>query len=131
MISDALLAQPDNLFGWIPVCLGTGIGLYFTLGQEPSVLIFAVGGLIGLALLVLARLASTAIAPLILAGAGLVKWRVGAVSAPVLTFRNYGPIEGHLANIDRSASDAVRLTLDNVVLARMSPDRTPAKVRIS
>ena len=136
-ISDALLAQRDNLFGWVPVCLGAGIGLYFTLGEEPALISFAIGGVIGLALLVLARLANTAIAPLILAavlvlaGAGLAKWRVEAVSAPVLTFRYYGPVEGRLVNVDRSASDAVRLTLDNVVLARMSPERTPAKVRIS
>ena len=136
-ISDALLAQRDNLFGWVPVCLGAGIGLYFTLGEEPALISFATGGVISLALLVLARLANTAIAPLILAavlvlaGAGLAKWRVEAVSAPVLTFRYYGPVEGRLVNVDRSASDAVRLTLDNVVLARMSPERTPAKVRIS
>ena len=34
-------------------------------------------------------------------------------------------------HIDRSSSDAVRLTLDHVVLARMPPARTPAKVRAS
>ena len=53
------------------------------------------------------------------------------MAAPILTFRYYGPIEGRLVNIDRSASDAVRLTLDRVLLSRMSPERTPAKVRVS
>ncbi len=136
-LSDALLSQRDNLFGWVPVCLGIGIGWYFALGAEPALPLFVIGGLIGLVLLALARQAPTAFSPLILAavlilaGAGLAKWRVEAVSAPVLTFRYYGPIEGRLVNIDRSASDAVRLTLDNVVLERMSPERTPAKVRIS
>jgi competence protein ComEC len=49
----------------------------------------------------------------------------------VLSFRYYGPIEGRVVGIDRSASDALRLTLDQVFLNRISPDKTPARVRIS
>ena len=136
-ISDALLAQRDNLFGWVPVCLGIGIGVYFSLGQEPDLPVIWVGLAVGVTLLILARLVSTAFLPLLLAlvliltGAGLAKWRVTTVTEPVLNFRYYGPIEGRLVHIDRSSSDAVRLTLDHVVLARMAPARTPAKVRVS
>ncbi|WP_363157882.1 hypothetical protein [Yoonia sp.] len=45
-ISDALLAQRDNLFGWVPICLGIGIGVYFSMGQEPDlpVIWMGVGG---------------------------------------------------------------------------------------
>lgn len=68
---------------------------------------------------------------LIGAGAGLAKFRTEIVSSPVLGFRYYGPIEGRIVNIDRSGSDAERLALDRVVLNRMSPDRTPSKVRVS
>jgi competence protein ComEC len=57
--------------------------------------------------------------------------RAHAVSAPVLDFRYYGPVEGRVVGIDRSASDATRLTLDRVVLARTDPERLPWRVRIS
>ena len=57
--------------------------------------------------------------------------RAHSVSAPVLGYRYYGPVEGRIIAIDRSVSDKVRITLDRVVLARMSPARTPDKVRVS
>ena len=66
-----------------------------------------------------------------LLGAGLAKYRTEAVGTPALTFRYYGAVEGRVVNIDRSASDALRLTLDRVVLERMAPERTPARVRVS
>jgi competence protein ComEC len=65
------------------------------------------------------------------AGAGLAGLRTWAVAAPVLEFRYYGPIQGRIVGIDRSQSDAVRLTLDRVVLEDLSPDRTPHRVRVS
>lgn len=136
-ISDALLAQRDNLFGWVPICLGIGIGVYFSVGQEPGLPVIWAGALVGIGLLIFAGLVSTAYLPLVLAlvlvlaGAGLAKWRVASVTTPVLNFRYYGPIEGGPVHIDRSSSDAVRLTLDHVVLARMSPAGTPEKVRVS
>ncbi len=45
-------------------------------------------------------------------------WRAHAVAARCWDWRYYGPIEGRIVGIDRSASDAVRLTLDRVVLDR-------------
>ena len=57
--------------------------------------------------------------------------RAHVVAGPVLGFRYYGAVEGRIVNIDRSASDAVRLTLDRVVLERTAPDRTPHRVRVS
>ncbi|MCK0094719.1 ComEC family competence protein [Yoonia sp. F2084L] len=136
-VEAALLAQRGSLIGWVPVCLGVGVGTYFGLGSEPDMLLMAALGVAGVAALICARLVPTAFAPLlvavalVLAGVGVAKHRVSAVEAPVLTFRYYGPIEGRVVNIDRSASDAVRLTLDRVVLARMAPDRTPDRVRVS
>jgi competence protein ComEC len=132
-----LLAQRGALIGWVPVCLGCGIGGYFSLQDEPGMLAF--GGLIICALLfwALSRVVSVTYAPiiigliLVLLGAGLAKWRTSASEAPVLGFRYYGPIEGRVVGIDRSASDAPRLTLDQVVLADMSSARTPTRVRVS
>lgn len=132
-----LLAQRGAMIGWVPVCLAIGIGGYFALSQEPGVVLLAGLGGAACGLFIMARLVSVAYAPLViavilvLAGGGLAKFRADSMAAPVLTFRYYGPIEGRVVNIDRSASDAIRLTLDRVVLARMAPDRTPARVRMS
>ena len=52
-------------------------------------------------------------------------------ASPMLDFRYYGPVEGRIIEIDRSQSDKLRLTLDQVVLERTSPPRTPATVRVS
>ena len=87
--------------------------------------------------LILARIVRVAFAPLLVglvligAGAGIAKYRTEGVSSPVLGFRYYGAIEGRIINIDRSGSDALRLTLNRVILNRMSPNRTPSKVRVS
>ena len=136
-IENTLLHQRGQLFCWVPVCLGIGIGGYFGLAQEPDMIVLA-GLVIGcLCLAGLSRLVPVAFAPivvaimLILAGAGIAKLRAATLAGPVLEFRYYGPIEGRIVNIDRSSSDAVRLTLDRVKLSRMSPDRTPLHVRIS
>ena len=137
IIENALLAQRGHLFCWTPVCLGIGIGGYFSLRFEPDLMIFAAAA-VGLAILLMtARLVNVAAAPLIIAvvligiGATCAKVRTEAVAAPVHGFRYYGPIEGRVVNIDRSGSDAVRLTLDQVVLARMDTAKTPRKVRVS
>ncbi len=53
------------------------------------------------------------------------------VGAPVLSYRYYGPIEGRIIHIDRSGSDAQRLTLDRVRLAGQRPHDTPERVRLS
>ncbi len=131
------MAQRGALIGWVPVCLGIGIGTYFACAQEPGLIGLGTLALVVVGLVVMARLVRVAYAPLVMAlvliivGLGLAKTRTEAMSAPVLGFRYYGPIQGRIVNIDRSASDAVRLTLDQVVLARMAPHRTPERVRVS
>ena len=132
-----LLAQWGHLFCWVPVCLEIGIGGYFALRFEPDVMMFlGLGCLLALGL-ILARIVRVAFAPLLVglvligAGAGIAKYRTEDVSSPVFRFRYYGAIEGRIINIDRSGSDALRLTLNRVILNRMSPNRTPSKVRVS
>jgi len=136
-IENALLAQRGHLFCWVPVCLGIGIGGYFGLPAEPDALLF-VALVVPLGLIYAAsRMVRISFAPLLVslcligAGACIAKFRTDHVAAPVLGFRYYGPIEGRIVNIDRSGSDAVRLTLDQVKLDRMAPEKTPAQVRVS
>jgi competence protein ComEC len=125
------------LFPWVPVLMALGIGLWFALPWEPGARAYAAGvaALCGLLALwrwgpELARPVVMALACVLLGGlaAGL---RAHLVAAPVLGFRYYGPVEGRIIWIDRSQGDDLRVTLDRVVLDRVSPDRTPATVRIS
>ncbi|QDC09319.1 ComEC/Rec2 family competence protein [Oceanicola sp. D3] len=131
------LAQRGHLLLWSPVCLGLGIGCYFSLLSEPTGGQISVAVAAAFAALILARLAGEMAGPLFLALAlvlcgGALGWlRTAMVAAPVLEFRYYGPVEGRIIDIDRSQSDAVRLTLDQVRLGDMAPARLPARVRVS
>lgn len=140
-ISGRLERFAGRLLLFAPVCLGSGIGLYFALPVEPDWIgwsVIALGtvlaGLVGWQL-ARGRLAgigflsfgvATVLAGLLVAGA-----RTELVRAPVLGFRYYGPVEGRVVKIDRSASDAVRLTLDRVRLERVAPVARPERVRVS
>lgn len=134
---DPFAAQHGHLFPWVPVCLGLGIGAYFALPVEPTAV--QAGALAVLALVAAAfgwrgqerwRPLATALA---LVAFGLVAGflRGTAVAAPVLPFSYYGPVEGRVLRVDRSSSDHMRLTLDAVVLSRVGPDETPARIRLS
>ncbi len=133
----ALQEARGRLFLWVPVLLALGVGTWFALPWEPGLGLYgAVVGLIGA--LVLVRLfgpelsAPPAVAAAcILLGFLAAGVRAHLVAAPVLDFRYYGPIEGRIVEIDRSQGDDLRLTLDRVVLERMDPDETPARVRVS
>jgi competence protein ComEC len=134
---EALDAARGSLLPWAPVFLSLGIGWYFVLPSEPDAPVWL--GL-GIALVLCTLLAlrgpplchipSVAVA-LVLAGMLLAIGRAQSVAAPVLTFRYYGPVEGRIVGIDRSFSDQPRITLDRLVLSRMSPGRTPEQVRVA
>ncbi|MEL7212245.1 MAG: ComEC/Rec2 family competence protein [Pseudomonadota bacterium] len=136
-IKAALEAQRGALFCWVPVAMGLGIGAYFALPFEPSGIMLTVSALIvaaGASIYWRTRegwgVLALAIA-LIALGLLIAALRAHSVSAPVLSYRYYGPVEGRIIAIDRSVSDKVRITLDQVVLSRVPPARTPEKVRIS
>ncbi len=131
------LDQRGHLFPWVPVCLGLGVAIYFALKFEPSawayvslVVLCAATGLaawslragVGPLLLALA---------LVAAGVCVAGHRAHSFDAPVLGWRYYGPVEGRIVGIDRSGSDAVRLTLDHVRLDDVAQSKTPARVRVS
>ncbi|MDA7424569.1 ComEC/Rec2 family competence protein [Thalassococcus lentus] len=136
-LQSAVLGQRGFLFPWSPVFLAIGIGGYFALKQEPAITSLWLAGLFGLGCILWQRRLGATWGPMLLAlgltalGFSLAGNRAHQVAGPVLDFRYYGAIEGRIVGIDRSASDAVRLTLDEVVLERMSPAKTPHRVRIS
>ncbi|MFN3955793.1 MAG: ComEC/Rec2 family competence protein [Pararhodobacter sp.] len=134
---DALAGARGHLFPFVPVFLGLGIGLYFALPAEPGARQWfglAAGALValGLALRGPERWQPVALAlALVVAGVMMAGWRAHSVAAPVLGWRYYGPVEGRVVAVDRSVSDALRLTLDQVVLHDVAVARVPARVRVS
>ena len=133
----ALAEARGILFPWVPVFLALGIGLWFQLPHEPQLWHYGLAGMAVLALALLALIGPEAGQPLavalamLLLGGVLAGLRGHLVAAPVLEFRYYGPVEGRVIGIDRSQTDALRLTLDRVVLSDVPPSRTPRKIRIS
>lgn len=127
--------QRGHLFPWVAVFYAAGIGLYFALPAEPGALSWGLVSAFALALAGLLWLRPGGLAPIallmVLLGLLAAGQRAASVTAPVLGFRYYGPVEGRIVGVDRSASDALRLTLDRVVLDDMRPARTPARVRVS
>lgn len=135
--AEMMRAQRGALFGWIPVCLAIGIGIYFQLAFEPTTLQLGRVALAGLFLAAFAKGLPEPARPfaaagmLICLGVLLAAGRAHSVAGPVVEFRYYGAVEGRIVAIDRSGSDALRLTLDRVVLNRVTPARTPTRVRIT
>ena len=134
---EALAAARGLLFPFVPVFIACGIGLWFALPFEPG-LVYYGSVAVGLALtFALWRFGPEGLQPFVVVlgcmAAGVLACGVRAhmVDAPMLEFRYYGPVQGRIIDIDRSQSDALRLTLDQVVLANVAPDRTPVTVRVS
>ncbi|MGD9863543.1 MAG: ComEC/Rec2 family competence protein [Pseudodonghicola sp.] len=133
----ALERQRGHLFAWAPVALALGIGLYFLWPIEPGGPAYVAAAGLGLAGAAFGwRRADGAAAlgwalALAAAGFGLAGGRAQLLAAPVLAARYYGPVEGRVVALDRSATDALRLTLDQLRLAGRPPGQTPARVRIA
>ncbi len=127
--------QRGALMPWASVCLGVGVGLYFAWPTEPGVAIYGAAAVVfalGVALLLWRAevLGPLGIAlALVAAGLGIAGLRAHQVAGPVMEFRYYGAIEGRIVGIDRSASDAIRLTLDRVRLDDVR--NVPRRVRVS
>ncbi|NBZ88764.1 DUF4131 domain-containing protein [Rhodobacteraceae bacterium CYK-10] len=136
-LAEAVAAAPVDLFLFLPIFMATGIGLWFRLVLEPGPGFYAALGL-GVAVLgglawrgpYLLRAPALALAFVAL-GALACGVRVWLVASPMLAAPYYGPIQGRIIEIDRSQTDAVRLTLDRVVLLELPPDQTPLTVRVS
>lgn len=136
-IGAVLLAQRLHLFPWAPVFMGGGIGLYFLASFEPGWTVYA--PMVGLVLVGLVggwRLGPE-VSPLFWAigltalGFCLAGMRAHQLEGPVLGWRYYGPVQGRVLVVDRSGSDAMRITLDRVVLSDVAAQKTPVKVRLS
>ncbi len=136
-VSNAFENQRGRLLLWWPVFMAVGIGIYFALMHEPDlrqILLTCALGAAGAALFwfqsASVRFLATALA-LVCAGFVLICLRSAFVAAPILERPYYGGVEGRIIGLDRSAGDAPRVLLDEVVLFGMTPDKTPERVRVS
>lgn len=136
-VAACIAAQRGRLLLWAPVLLALGIGGYFALPIEPGRGAFATIAALAAAAAIGTRRGGETAGPLwmavllVAAGVLIAGARTHSKAAPVLDFRYYGPVEGRVVTVDRSVSDAVRVTLDDVVLARVGVAETPARVRVS
>jgi competence protein ComEC len=122
---------------WLAVVFGVGVALYFGLRMEPPIWALGLCVLGGMACIVVSIRWPEICGPLGLAlafglaGVAISGIRTHMVAAPVLDRPYFGPISGRIVAIDRSASDALRLTFDQVQLGDMAADQTPIHVRVS
>jgi competence protein ComEC len=132
------LAERDRWPLWLPVGLGTGIGLYFALPFEPGLFAAGLVGFAGVAALAgfalvprpLPRVLFAALAMVAL-GFALAKWRTEAVAAPVLSHR-IGPlgIDGRVEQAELHGK-GIRIVLGDLHIERQRAEALPARVRIS
>lgn len=133
----ALAGARGSLFPWVPMAMGTGTGLWFALSGEPGLRTYAALALVAALAAGLRLWGPELLHPLAVAlgclalGFLAAGTRAHLQAAPVLEHRYYGPVTGRVVDIDRSASDALRLTLDRVVLSDLAPAATPLRVRVS
>lgn len=129
------VAERDRWILWLPVALGTGIGLYFALPYEPPVF----PGLGVLAALVLLaglfrnvwplRLVLLALIALAL-GFVVAQWRTHDVAATVLErTMSFVTIEGRVEAVEPSERGP-RVILEVLSISRLEPAQTPPRIRM-
>jgi competence protein ComEC len=132
-----LEAEQARWFLWVPVLLGLGIGLYFSLSCEPHLLtvlsVFA--AVLGLRISVPRRTGLVLAANVILAvalGVVLAKVRVEWVRAPVLAKQmRVVEVRGFIELIEPRAKRGERLTLRVTALGDLPANERPVRVRVT
>lgn len=131
----ALAEERERWALWVPVGLGSGIGIYFALPVEPALWIgpFAALGAAFAAFAARARLALLLLALAMLtaavgfAGAQL---RTATLAAPALHKRIGAVVVTGRVTVVEQFGKGRRLTLDRLSIGKLPTDKTPASVRI-
>jgi competence protein ComEC len=123
-------------FLWLPVCLGTGILVYFALPTEPSSTATTAAAVVTALLAWASRdrvgLTRLAIAvAFVAAGAAAMKVRTDLVLAPKLPREMTAVVNGWVAQRETAARSGVRVLLRVATIERLAPSETPYAVRIT
>jgi competence protein ComEC len=128
-------AEQERWILWSPVCLGLGIGIYFSLPAEPPLWLGSTALATMAALAYMARrrpvLITAALGIIaVCAGFSISQWRTATVAAPVLS-RPIGPtgVSGRVLTVE-TFPEGSRITLDRPRIRRLAPNLTPHKVRL-
>jgi len=133
----SLMADRERWLLWMPVVLGCGIGIYFALPFEPPLwagwsafVVFT-----SLAWGVRATSNGQAVALMAVAfialGMGVAGVRTWTVAAPVIQKELKAvTVEGQVLRVE-ARPKGMRITLGSLRIGRVSPDRTPERVRVT
>jgi competence protein ComEC len=130
-----IAAERQNWPGWLAVMLGLGIAGYFALPTEPPLWLGLAGmAAIGVVAITLRRrsLVALVLCGLLAAGTGFTaaQWRTVVVAAPQLQKPiRFAHITGRLAEIEPFPS-GIRATLDYLTIDGLSPEATPARIKV-
>lgn len=137
-IASKLLRDRDRWPLWLPVALGSGIGIYFELPFEPPLAWAAAAGVAGTAFLLWVIASDGSALRICLSllaavsfGFAIAKARTEIVAAPVLSSR-IGPV-GLDGLVEQSElhGKGIRIVLGRLHIRQLSSRETPARVRIS
>ncbi len=131
-----LEAERERWFFWVPVLLGVGIGLYFWLSHEPSLM--AVLALFAIAITVKAVAPRSVLMTLVTGalltvtfGFALAKLRVEWVRAPVLSRQITTDLRGFVERVEPRAKRGQRITLRVSALGDVRRQPRPRRVRFT
>ena len=119
-LSNILEIQRHRLMLWVPVMFGAGIVIYFALNIEPTLIQIRTITALSVVSAVFVRpkyvLRSALLisVSLIFLGISYSAYRTNSIKASILERRYYGPVYGRIIGLDRSASNALRVLLDQI-----------------
>jgi competence protein ComEC len=131
----AWLAERPQWALWLPVCVGTGIAVYFALPVEPPSLMGILVVVFGALVLVGAKTdilrVGCVAATFIAVGFASAQWRAENVNAPVITKRTK-PVR-LVGTVERTeiAVNGGRVVLSELDIPHLQHAQTPAKIRLS
>ncbi len=134
-LGDLFEAERERWLIWVPVLIGLGVAIYFSLSAEPRLSsglgLFGFVVALGLTLRRYPALARIVAVLAIMAGGFLAaQIRTATVTAPVL-HAPIGPVvvNGRVAQVELQEKSA-RIVLENASVSGLKPEETPARVRV-
>ena len=134
-IWDVLLAERPQWAHWLPVGIGTGIAIYFSLPTEPALWLGCICTVACLILYILIRSDVGKLCTFVLIsislGLAVAQWRTEAVKTPFIHERS-GPVRitGEIDTMELREKGA-RLVLSSLSIDRVDTKKTPGKIRLS